>query len=125
MTRAEGSDLYDYEPEAGIFAAEVAGLQQTIKTIAPKYFYDERGSQLFDAITQLPEYYPTRTELALFERYLPEVKQQVVAQPFCVVEYGSGSNKNSAGIGCIAACRLRSGRYLSSVFVGQRASAKR
>ena len=94
MTRAEGSDLYDYEPEAGIFAAEVlAGLQQTVKTIAPKYFYDERGSQLFDAITQLPEYYPTRTELALFELYLPEVKQQVEAQPFCVVEYGSGSNK--------------------------------
>ena len=62
MTIAEGSGLYDYEPEASNFAAEVlAGLQQTVKTISPKYFYDERGSQLFDAITQLPEYYPTRT----------------------------------------------------------------
>ena len=98
MTRAEGSDLYDYEPEAGIFAAEVlAGLQQTVKTIAPKYFYDERGSQLFDAITQLPEYYPTRTELALFERYLPEVKQQVVAQPFVSWSTAAGRIKKFGG----------------------------
>lgn len=94
MAIAEDWIVYDYEPEVGVVAAEVlTGLQKPLKTISPKYFYDERGSQLFDAITQLPEYYPTRTELALFERHLPEIKQHVAAQPFCVVEYGSGSNK--------------------------------
>ena len=94
MVNEEGWVLYDYKPAAGVIEAEVlAGLQKDPKQISPKYFYDERGSQLFDAITQLPEYYPTRTELALFERYLPEIKQRVAAPPFCVVEYGSGSSK--------------------------------
>ena len=61
--------LYDYEPAFGVVAAEVlTGLQKDEKQISPKYFYDERGSQLFDAITQLPEYYHTRTELELFDR---------------------------------------------------------
>lgn len=86
--------LYDYEPAVGVVAAEVlTGLQKDEKQISPKYFYDERGSQLFDAITQLPEYYPTRTELALFDRFLPEIKQRAAREPFCVVEYGSGSSK--------------------------------
>ena len=86
--------LYDYEPAVGVVAAEVlTGLQKAEKQISPKYFYDERGSQLFDAITQLPEYYPTRIELALFDRFLPEIKQRAAREPFCVVEYGSGSSK--------------------------------
>ena len=42
-----------------------AGLSRTPKSISPKFFYDERGSQLFDAICELPEYYLTRTELAI------------------------------------------------------------
>jgi len=43
----------------------IAGLRQPEKMISPKYFYDERGSQLFDTITHLPEYYPTETELRI------------------------------------------------------------
>ena len=46
----------------------VAGLSLPQKSIPPKYFYDERGSQLFDAICDVPEYYPTRTEAALLSR---------------------------------------------------------
>ena len=94
LTRAEGSDLYDYEPEAGIFAAEVlAGLQQTVKTIAPKYFYDERGSQLFDASTQLPEYYPTRTEKALLVDVADEISRVTGAEE--LVELGAGAARRS------------------------------
>ena len=44
------------------------GLSQRPARISPKYFYDQRGSQLFEAITRLPEYYPTRTETALMQR---------------------------------------------------------
>ena len=43
------------------------------KSLSPKYFYDEQGSQLFEAITQLDEYYPTRTELGLFDAHLSEI----------------------------------------------------
>ncbi len=45
------------------------GLAQQQKTVNPKFFYDERGSQLFDQITRLPEYYPTRSELAILQQY--------------------------------------------------------
>jgi len=51
----------------------VAGLVSTPASIAAKYFYDARGSALFAAICQLPEYYPTRTEAAIFERYRDEI----------------------------------------------------
>ncbi len=44
-----------------------AGLLQPQAAIAPKFFYDALGSRLFEAITELPEYYPTRTEAAIFD----------------------------------------------------------
>jgi dimethylhistidine N-methyltransferase len=53
--------------------ALVAGLLSTPASIAPKYFYDARGSALFAAICRLPEYYPTRTEAAIFERYRDDI----------------------------------------------------
>ena len=49
------------------------GLALPQKAIPPKYFYDERGSQLFERICELPEYYPTRTEMALMERHVDEM----------------------------------------------------
>jgi L-histidine Nalpha-methyltransferase len=49
-----------------------AGLSRPQKELPPKYFYDERGSRLFERITRLPEYYLTRTERALLERWMPE-----------------------------------------------------
>lgn len=51
----------------------LAGLNAPEAVIAPKYFYDALGSQLFAAITQLPEYYPTRTEAAIYQQHVPEM----------------------------------------------------
>lgn len=70
----------------------LAGLLSEPKFVSAKYFYDQRGSELFEAITQLPEYYLTRTELALLDRHLPEIAATVGAG-VCLVEYGSGSSQ--------------------------------
>jgi len=69
----------------------VAGLSLQQKHISPKYFYDERGSALFDQICNLPEYYLTRTELAIMEAHLPEMAQLIGPQA-SVIEFGSGSS---------------------------------
>jgi L-histidine N-alpha-methyltransferase len=67
-----------------------AGLSATPKTLPPKYFYDARGSQLFDEITRLPEYYPTRAETSILERHA----RQIAALSRCesLVELGSGTS---------------------------------
>jgi len=86
---------HDLSPDTGDFRGEViAGLSQPQKTLAPKFFYDERGSQLFEAICELPEYYPTRTEIALMRERAPEMAQRI--GPDCVlIEYGSGSGRKT------------------------------
>lgn len=84
--------VFDLKPEAADVAAEVlAGLRQPEKTLSPKFFYDEKGSELFEAITELPEYYLTRTELSIFDAHLAALAAEVPAD-CCVVEYGSGSS---------------------------------
>jgi L-histidine N-alpha-methyltransferase len=65
------------------------GLRRTLKELPPKYFYDERGSQLFDAITALPEYYPTRCEREILNRRAPEIVAETGAGE--LVELGSGT----------------------------------
>jgi L-histidine N-alpha-methyltransferase len=65
------------------------GLQADEKSIPPVWFYDERGSQLFEDITQLPEYYPTRAERALLERHAGRIAEQSKADT--LVELGAGS----------------------------------
>ena len=74
-----------------IFASDViAGLSAQPKTLLPKYFYDAAGSQLFEDITQLPEYYPTRTELGILRanaRQLAELAPKDAA----LIEFGAGS----------------------------------
>ena len=85
-------ELLDLHPEIENVTLEVCeGLKKQQKSLSPKYFYDERGSELFEAITQLDEYYPTRAELALFVAHLPEIAELVGAGS-CVIEYGSGSS---------------------------------
>jgi L-histidine N-alpha-methyltransferase len=70
--------------------AEVAeGLSAPQKELSPKYFYDQRGSELFEEITRLPEYYPTRTERALLEAWMPDLIAQLGAR--ALVELGAGS----------------------------------
>ena len=66
------------------------GLASTPKAIPARWLYDQRGSELFDAITRLPSYYPTLTETRLLERIMPEVAERVGAGR-AVVEFGAGS----------------------------------
>ena len=85
-------EVFDLKPEAADVEAEVlAGLRLAEKTLSPKFFYNERGSELFEAITRLPEYYLTRTELSIFDASLDELAK-AVPKGSCVVEYGSGSS---------------------------------
>lgn len=65
------------------------GLSRPQKELPPKYFYDARGSELFERITRLPEYYPTRTERALLERWMPA--WAAALRPRALVELGAGS----------------------------------
>ena len=68
----------------------MSGLSSQPRTIPPKFFYNKRGSQLFDAICETPEYYPTRTEKALLEKHLDDISQYITSE--CIlVEPGCGS----------------------------------
>ena len=67
-----------------------AGLLQPQATIAPKFFYDALGSRLFEAITELPEYYPTRTEAAIFSEHLPAIRE-ALGSDFTLIDLGCGS----------------------------------
>ena len=79
-------------PARRVFLQDVlAGLSASPKRLPCKYFYDRRGSELFDRICLLDEYYPTRCELAIMERFAPEMGQQIGADVM-LVEYGSGSS---------------------------------
>jgi len=72
--------------------AVMAGLSAVPKGLSPKFFYDARGAALFEEITRTPEYYVTRTELALLRRIAPEVAERVGPHAF-VVEPGSGASR--------------------------------
>jgi dimethylhistidine N-methyltransferase len=69
----------------------IDGLSQSEKMISPKYFYDERGSRLFDQITRLPEYYPTETELGIMRAHVDEIAS-LVGKDASLIEFGSGSS---------------------------------
>ena len=66
------------------------GLSAPQKFLLPKFFYDEAGSLLFEQITELPEYYPTRTELNILTNIASDLMQRVAPQE--LVELGSGSS---------------------------------
>jgi L-histidine Nalpha-methyltransferase len=68
----------------------VNGLQKTPKSLPARYFYDSQGSQLFEQICQLPEYYPTRTEASILEQYASDIVKRTQAVE--IVELGSGSS---------------------------------
>lgn len=79
-----GADLATFRDDV------VKGLSQHRKRIPCKYFYDERGSRLFDEICELEDYYLTRSELAIMERFAPEMGVRI-GPGVMLVEYGSGS----------------------------------
>ena len=88
-------NLTDLRPTpADILGDVLAGLAQRPRKLPSKYFYDHRGSVLFELITRQPEYYVTRTELALLAASADQIADAVGPQAH-VVEYGSGSGKKT------------------------------
>jgi L-histidine Nalpha-methyltransferase len=86
-----------------------AGLTAPAKSVPPVYFYDQRGSQLFDEITRLPEYYPTRTERGLLEAHAAEIA--AITGVDTLVELGSSSSTRCRRPGsCGPSCRSTSTR---------------
>jgi dimethylhistidine N-methyltransferase len=86
----------DLKPARASFLEDVlAGLSLERKSLPPKYFYDDRGSRLFDAICELPEYYPTRTELAMLADASADLASRVGPRA-ALIEYGSGSGHKTA-----------------------------
>ncbi|MEN8158580.1 MAG: L-histidine N(alpha)-methyltransferase [Myxococcota bacterium] len=80
------------EAERKAFLADaLRGLRQPEKSLPCKYFYDAEGSKLFDQICQLPEYYPTRTELGILREHAAEMAQCLGPETL-LIEYGSGSS---------------------------------
>ncbi len=82
----------DEGPEIGDFKTEVIeNLSREQKTLPCKFFYDKKGSTLFDRICELDEYYPTRTEVSLLDRHGQEFAE--LSGPSChLIEFGSGSS---------------------------------
>lgn len=84
------------EETRGDFAdAVLAGLSRKPRTIPCRFFYDARGSELFEAITKLDEYYPTRTETALLEAYGPAIAA-LAGEGRVLIEFGSGSSRKTS-----------------------------
>jgi L-histidine N-alpha-methyltransferase len=87
-------DVHLHEGALASFAEDVrSGLRSDPKAIPPKYFYDARGSELFEQITALPEYYPTRVEQAILDAAGAEIIERV--QPAEIVELGPGSARKT------------------------------
>jgi L-histidine Nalpha-methyltransferase len=87
-------DVYLRDGALATLAGDVrAGLAASPKTLPPKYFYDSRGSELFERITELPEYYPTRAEQSILDEFGAEIIERV--QPEELVELGPGSARKT------------------------------
>ena len=84
-------DLVVHAADPAFRADVLAGLAAPVPAIPARWFYDHRGSELFEEITRLPEYYPTRTETGLLERYKSEIAAEVGSGK-AVIEFGSGSS---------------------------------
>jgi L-histidine N-alpha-methyltransferase len=86
---------YNFLPPDDLFLEDVLmGLARPQKALPAKYFYDRRGCELFEQICELPEYYPTRTELAITQDHLAEMVKFL--GPDCqLIEFGSGSSRKT------------------------------
>ena len=79
------------DEQTSAFAGDVIeGLSQHPKRLSPKYFYDAAGSELFEQITVLPEYYPTRTELGILRERAGEIAA-IIPKGAALVEFGAGA----------------------------------
>ena len=91
-----------------------------------RFFYDERGSALFEEICELPEYYPTRTEIAILEEYAGEIAAQI-GRACRLVEFGSGASRKVRMLlqALEPAGRLCAGRHLARASARRRRLARR
>ena len=90
MSGEERVRVVDLHPDLGDLRQEaIRGLRREHKALPCKYFYDALGARLFEAITELPEYYPTRTELGIMSRAVHEMADLIGAHA-TLVEFGSG-----------------------------------
>src|SRR4030081_3892743 len=82
---------HPFDEQTSAFARDVVeDLSQHPKRLSPKYFYDSTGSELFEQITVLPEYYPTRTELGILRGRGSELAD-IIPKAAALVEFGAGS----------------------------------
>jgi dimethylhistidine N-methyltransferase len=90
--KTEQIEFHNHEPKVeSLRDAVIEGLSKDPKAIHSKFFYDDRGAQLFEEICTLDEYYPTRTEIGILEHNAPEIAE--LAGPDChLIEFGSGAS---------------------------------
>ena len=91
-----------HEDRAAVRAELMSGLLAPVAHIAPKYLYDALGSRLFDAITELPEYYPTRTEAAIFRQHRPAIARMLPSAAALIDLGAGGCSKGAALFGLLA-----------------------
>ena len=85
------ADAHLPDEQTSVFARDAIGdLSQHPKRLSPKYFYDQTGSELFEAITRLPEYYPTRTELGILRDRGSEIAA-IIPKGAALIEFGAGA----------------------------------
>jgi L-histidine Nalpha-methyltransferase len=85
----------DAQNQAAVRAELHQGLLADVATTLPKYLYDALGSRLFEAITELPEYYPTRVEAAIFKQYTPAMAA-AIGQGHTLIDLGAGNCEKAA-----------------------------
>ncbi len=96
LERSSGRPSPRLDPARADFAeAVLAGFARKPRSLPCRFFYDARGSVLFEEITQLPEYYPTRAETALLEAYGDEIAERM-GDARVLVEFGSGSSRKTS-----------------------------
>ncbi len=89
-------DILDLKPKIAVFRTEVKEtLSENPKRIRPKFFYDDRGSRLFDEITKLQEYYPTRAELEIIDTRCSEISR-FIGPNAVILELGGGNGMKGA-----------------------------
>ena len=103
----------------------LAGLTATPKRLPPKYFYDRAGSELFERITELPEYYPTRCELGILHEHAADIAA-LIPQGAALIEFGSGSStKTRIVLGAAKSLAAYVPVDISADFLRQQAAALR
>jgi len=94
--RLKRTDVKPTRPLASLADDARHGLMVPPRSLPPKYFYDDKGSQLFEKICDTPEYYPTRTEAALLDAHAGDIVARV--QPAHMLELGSGSSRKTRSL---------------------------